>query len=281
MSTTTLSLETVTPMFLRGSDNRSVELRPPAFKALFRYWWRAASGVTDVKELREKEGELFGSTKRRSPMSVYISSHSVAQGQLGKRDYSPVPHKDRGFDIQGYSPNGRFNLVLTAPSLVDYERIAKLSFLLGGVGNRSRRGFGSIRNRDWNFENVNELRQSVYEVLDSVSPDGFQLNTNTIDVRFDISSLGFPAIQAIYFGEVLSSSNIDLLGKIGQATHDYKDKALGGIGPRMASPIHVRIQRVADQYVPIVTQLHSVFPNDRSPRNYKEKQLDFIKAVIA
>ena len=37
MNSTQLNLETVTPMFLRGYDKRTPELRPPPFKALFRY----------------------------------------------------------------------------------------------------------------------------------------------------------------------------------------------------------------------------------------------------
>lgn len=43
MLRTILNLETVTPMFLHGHDNKILELRPPPFKALFRYWWRAVS----------------------------------------------------------------------------------------------------------------------------------------------------------------------------------------------------------------------------------------------
>lgn len=43
MLKTILKLETVTTMFLHGYDNKILELRPPPFKALFRYWWRTVS----------------------------------------------------------------------------------------------------------------------------------------------------------------------------------------------------------------------------------------------
>ena len=272
---TTLNLEIVTPMFLRGTDNRTPELRPPAFKALFRYWWRAAVGETNVNTLREKEGDLFGSTKGRSPLSISIPG-SVA---LRSAEYPPLPHRDN-FRIQAFSPNGCFSLTLTAPELREYKKIAKLSFLLGGVGNRSRRGFSSIRYQNWGFQNIDELRNEVHQTLDQISPGIFQQNGGRIDKRATVNIPDYPIILNIYFGNTLSPNIDDLLRTIGWATHDHSNEALGGINPRMASPIHVRIQKVNSQFVPIVTQLHSVFP-DRSPAAYEERQQDFINAIIA
>jgi hypothetical protein len=48
----------------------------------------------------------------------------------------------------------------------------------------------------------------------------------------------------------------------------------------MASPIHVRIQKVGDQFVPIATQLNSVFP-DTAPHSYGLKQKAFITEILA
>lgn len=276
MNNTQLTLETVTPMFLRGSDNESVELRPPAFKALFRYWWRAAVVETNVNDLCKREGCLFGNTQSRSPLSVRISG--VAMPPSGQ--YAPLPHRRGGFTNQAYSPNRRFNITLMAPELYEYEKIAELGFLLGGVGNRSRRGFGSIRYQNWSFEDIQQLRHNVYHTLDAISPCKFQEIGNKIKVRPTIAIPNYPVILAIYFGNTLWNGVDDLLHAIGQATHDYSHRALGGIGPRMASPIHVRVQKVNDQFVPIATQLNSVFPNDAVPHNYEQRQQDFINAVI-
>ena len=274
MKTTRLNLEIVTPMFLRGSDNQTPELRPSAFKALFRYWWRAAVGETNVNTLREKEGDLFGNTKGRSPLSIRIPG-GVA---LPSGEYAPLPHRGN-FQSQAYNPNGRFNLTLTAPELTEYEKIAKLSFLIGGVGNRSRRGFGSIRYQNWEFQNIDELRNEVYQALDQISPRRFQENNGRIDKGPAVGIPDHPVILNIYFGNTLSASSDTLLRRIGQETHDYSHDALGGINPRMASPIHVRIQKVNGQFVPIVTQLHSVFP-DEPPANYNTIQQNFINAII-
>ena len=274
MANAQLKLETVTPMFLRGADNNSLELRPPAFKALFRYWWRAAIVETNLDTLRETEGDLFGSTKGRSPLSIRIRGGVVPQSD----EYAPLPHK-ANFQNQAYKPNEQFNLTLTAPVLSEYEKIVTLGFLLGGIGNRSRRGFGSIRDQNWNFQDIDALRNEVYQTLNHISPGGFRQSHGRIDKDPTVSIPDYPVILNIYFGNTLSDSTDKLLRKIGKATHNYQHEALGGINPRMASPIHVRIQKVSTQFVPIVTQLHSVFP-DTVPNDYEQKQLDFINAII-
>ncbi len=275
MAITHLNLEIVTPMFLRGYDNQTPELRPPPFKSLFRYWWRAAVGETNVNTLREQEGNLFGSTKGRSPLSIRIPGGATPPSG----EYAPLPHAPGRFQNQAFSPNGRFNLTLTAPDLREYEAIAKLSFLLGGVGNRSRRGFGSIRYQNWEFQNIDELRDEVFQTLDQISPQRFQQNNGRIEKNPMVNIPQYPVILNIYFGNELSVGIDTLLRRIGWATHRHRHNALGGINPRMASPIHIRIQKVNGQFVPIVTQLHSVFP-DGDPANYELHQQDFINAII-
>ena len=270
----TLNLEIVTPMFLRGSDNATLDLRPPAFKALFRYWWRAAVGESDIDTLRKTEGNLFGSTNGRSPLSIRIPGSAAPPSA----QYAPLPHR-ANFKSQAYSPNGRFNLTLTAPNLSEYKKIATLSFLLGGVGNRSRRGFGSIRYQNWNFQNINELQNEVYQALEGISPSRFQGTPHEIEVNPTVHLSNYPVIRAIYFGNTLSNDVEALLRRIGQAMHNHSHEALGGINPRMGSPIHVRIQKVDNQFVPIVTQLNSVFPG-APPADYKRIQQDFINAII-
>ncbi len=281
MESTQLKLETVTPMFLHGPDSEKLELRPPPFRALFRYWWRATVGEKDEDKLREREGNLFGNTKKRSPLSVCISG----SGPLpAADDRAPLPHS-RNFMRQAYLPNGRFNLTLAAPQLGQYEEIAEISFLLGGVGNRSRRGFGSIRYQSgWGFQTVTHLQEKVSQVLDRISPKRFHFHkeTNTIQINPAITLPDYPVIQAIHFA-INSVAKVDkLLLKIGQVTSTQRaarNDAVGSADPRMASPLVVRVHKIDNGFIPIVTQLHSVFPGP-IPANYKQKQQDFINAVI-
>ncbi len=133
MHTTELELETVTPMFLRGHDNRTPELRPPPFKALFRYWWRATRAITNSDDLREKEGEIFGNTGKRSSLQIRIPGST----QLKIGDYQPLPHHTGGwgcancsnedkpcrknYENKAYRPDEQFPIILTADNLTYYN----------------------------------------------------------------------------------------------------------------------------------------------------------------
>lgn len=259
MKMTLLNLETVTPMFLHGSDNDSLELRPPPFKALFRYWWRTVQDC-EADSLRDNEAKLFGSTKCKAPFSIRIPGTT----NLNSKKYKPLPHRtDNRFKRDSYNAGQSFKLYLITKDESDtstYKQIAKLGFLLGGVGNRSRRGFGSVREKGWNFIDVSALRNEVLATLNGVAGvDRFRISGPTIEStrhRFP----KYPVIRRIYFG--WPTGDVDsLLRKIGRATHDHKDDALGYAKgrQRLASPIHVRIQRVKAEYIPVVTQLHSIY----------------------
>ena len=294
MHETSLNLETVTPMFLRGFDNEQLELRPPPFKALFRYWWRTVQDYTVRTDLRDAEGGLFGNTNGRAPFSIRIPMGQLRGGELKKGNYRLLPHKSMEPTL-AYEKEQPFCLKLItrdAASAILYEEIAKLSFLLGGVGNRSRRGFGSICDVNWNFANVNDLRLEVCNTLNGVSGVArFRINPHfpigggaVQIIESTIPHANFPCypvIWRIYFGNPANDVGA-LLRNIGLATHHYSDPALGDFAPRMASPIHVRVQKVNNQFVPIVTQLNSVFPitSLHDPRTYQQKQLDFINAII-
>lgn len=280
MKMTQLNLETVTPMFLHGANTNKIELRPPPFKALFRYWWRTVQDC-EANSLRDKEAKLFGSTKCKAPFSIRISGTT----ELNEKKYKPLPHRtdNRGFKRDSYNAGQSFNLYLITKdesAISTYKQIVKLGFLLGGVGNRSRRGFGSVCEKSWNFIDVSDLRNEILATLNGVTGvDRFRINGPTIESTLHHFPK-YPVIRCIYFGE--PTGDVDsLLKKIGQATHNHKDDALGYAKgrQRLASPIHVRIQRVKSEYIPVVTQLHSSVTQLHS-RDLGPKQDKFIDAII-
>ncbi len=277
-----MNLETVTPMFLHGSSGDALELRPPPFKSLMRYWWRTVQDC-QTQPLREAEAKLFGSTDGKAPFSIRISGTTG----LTQVSYQPLPHRtDRrgSFHKDAYKAEQLFDVLLIAKNESEastYKQIAKLGFLLGGVGNRSRRGFGSIRETRWDFTDVSNLRSEILDTLNSVAnADRFRIKDQVIaPKRLAHFPPEYPVIQRIYLGNQPTDSVDSLLKKIGLATHEHKHNALGGINPRLASPIHVRIQKVGFQYVPVITQLHSIFPKYK-PEHFQQKQENFINTII-
>lgn len=171
-----LSLTFLTPAFVGGATPRQADpylpLRPSAVRGLLRTWfrmavaslfWPAGNSQSQADEfitiLRKVETECFGATDRRSPFSVSIDEAPPPQ---------PVPSPTSptsGLRYLGYGlfekgtptalPVGKqYRLSLRIRPGIDRKQQAMLEKLLaatvwlwthlGGMGARSRRGFGSM-----------------------------------------------------------------------------------------------------------------------------------------
>jgi len=146
-----LKVSTITPALINIKENKP-ELRPPSFRGMMRYWFRAACGAVignNLTELKTLEGLVFGSPERASSFSIQIP--------LGEdppiSDVELFPHKElrrervpRNCINAGHS----FSIVLKTSHTQNLNLLeaAKLSLqvglLLGNVGLRSRRGFGTM-----------------------------------------------------------------------------------------------------------------------------------------
>lgn len=171
-----IDLELLTPAFIGGAEARIVDkympLRPSTVRGMLRFWFRAGAAALlwprdssrdahkrAVDALREAETALFGDTERASPVVVL-----APEGGKIERISPPDPAEHPGVRYLGYglfddrniipealvTPPGH-SLKLTlglrralagAPELLGAT--AWLWTALGGIGARSRRGFGSI-----------------------------------------------------------------------------------------------------------------------------------------
>jgi len=167
----TLTLETVTPLFLAGADPRGApELRPPSFRGAMRYWLRAGLGGLGygLPAVRQREGLVFGSAgedgARASTIAVRLyplgdvlaepfQRDSRGRDDISGRDYLYwTAARTRDLPERRYiRPGQRFRLTLEDRSLGEAKEaflpaVASLWLLLqlGGVGSRSRRCGGSL-----------------------------------------------------------------------------------------------------------------------------------------
>ena len=156
-----LEVETVTPLFIAGADQRNIEnegIRAPSLRGAMRWWFRAAaggvefsSGTLNVKEIKEEEEKIWGATDKQSKVAVSISSIdtriSSLQGNRRGIKYLSYGSSDRPC----IEPGSRFRLnVHFKPSMSAEEKekvIATIWLLLslGNIGSKSRKGFGSLR----------------------------------------------------------------------------------------------------------------------------------------
>lgn len=150
--TLTVTLETVTPLFLGGAEPREKppELRPPAIRGALRYWLRAVLGGVigdrNLNDLHQLESMVFGSTEYGSPIQVRL------RGTLQSTDEKILPHKDgrQAGQRKAFKAGQGVELVMhqlrSADETVWHAACAALNLALtfGGVGLRSRRGLVRI-----------------------------------------------------------------------------------------------------------------------------------------
>ena len=178
MHSITFELETITPMFMAGADGEQFELRPPSLKGDLRFWWRAyywgktPKSVT-IDEIHTEEGKIFGTTAnggRKSGFALQIH-HQKLNPTMSKFPNHPISVVSRGksFPInileylaygtyvyqnkqnvftRQYLPAGQELTVTILPRPnVDENDIVKSFYFLtmcGGLGSKSRNGFGSV-----------------------------------------------------------------------------------------------------------------------------------------
>lgn len=155
-----------TPMFCAGANQDAAELRPASFKGVLRFWYRAlALGQCggDWKKVREAESRLFGSTStgqaqvllsmavlsavKEIPKLTKIEGGFAYLAGQGLTKYI----KDAGMVTQrsAIAPGARFvvTCLFRKHDDKDVEAVRNSLIavgLLGGLGARARRGFGSL-----------------------------------------------------------------------------------------------------------------------------------------
>jgi CRISPR-associated protein Cmr1 len=160
MKKVSVTLETITPLFLSGNDQTTVELRAASIRGQLRYWYRILLGGTLTgyypqperlgDEIHKREAEIFGTTDRGSRVLVRVRG---------------LPsHRETGFSFSGkfirylgyglenrkaFPPGQKFDLEISLwKSANEFESVIAATswatLCLGNLGARSRRGFGSL-----------------------------------------------------------------------------------------------------------------------------------------
>ncbi|QEP41825.1 type III-B CRISPR module RAMP protein Cmr1 [Ectothiorhodospiraceae bacterium BW-2] len=187
----------VTPMFIGDGDSHtsSPQLRPPSIKGALRFWWRALrwyslieyfgdDSEAALKELHSQEATLFGSAAdpndaRKGQSKVYLKLSE--QSKTGGTISDWPQNNDGGSGYIGYGldrtqesshryaiKQGEFTLQLILKNSVDEEQLQqlkdalKLWGMVGGLGSRSRRGFGSVAIQMLNGESCCFADENAY-----------------------------------------------------------------------------------------------------------------------
>jgi CRISPR-associated protein Cmr1 len=175
--TLTATYRIVTPLFLGDAEQKATGISPASVKGALRFWWRALmwgkiradlpDDAAALQCLHCQEGALFGSsadqgnaaaftlrvTPYTKPANITTPPKAGIQYLLGQGLY----HFNNGYLRPALSDNGTFDVTLhihpklEKQSQENYQEqqtqlvnTLMLFGLLGGLGSRARKGFGSL-----------------------------------------------------------------------------------------------------------------------------------------
>ncbi len=165
----TLRMQVTTPLFNGGvdpGDDGGVGVRVPSIRGALRFWFRALAGRAigpDLRGLARVERQVFGGTDAASPVKLRIPSQppvskpgrpDFVQGESGRWVVYLLGQglgdlKNRLVTRPYVAPTKTFDLQLRFTGDEGAAALAVASLWLlcayGGVGARTRRGFGGLR----------------------------------------------------------------------------------------------------------------------------------------
>lgn len=155
-----------TPLFMSGADQEQAELRVSSIKGAIRFWWRTLmysqfTGNTPeekIAAMKAMEDKLFGSTRVQSKILFSLHDETVppvrdlpeaknkTASALGMRYLGYGVLETDGTPNRDFIKNGKFTLRLLSKEPIEESIInaIKIFGLIGGLGSRSRKGYGSI-----------------------------------------------------------------------------------------------------------------------------------------
>lgn len=281
MNTLTFTCRTITPMFLSGADGHTPELRPSSIKGALRFWWRAMHNALGPSRLYDEEALIFGgmhSVKGAVRSQIVITTSVIEPADIGggkmlehKSEWaSPAIKPGRSFEVQLHFKEG---------SKVNEKYLKNLFLLfsiLGGLGKRCRRGFGSFEVTHINDQahTLFLTHRSICELLTDIVPNGFKDGPNYIkNIQHPHAESKYPFIECVEMGLV---DQDNLTKTIGAVTSDQKENygqdyefALGHARkPRFASPVFVSAISASRC---IITTLHTI-PREGVEASEKQRE---------
>lgn len=281
----------VTPMFCAGASPAHAELRTASFKGVLRFWWRALAWSRykgHLQSIQDQENLIFGAASvGQSRVSILpISNKKSASGfgyglRLGQNArYLAYGLLERDEDKKRGVLDPGFDLVVRARVRdcdgyqKDLLRDALLALgTLGGMGARSRKGFGSTSIRSLHFSG--KQQSFKVETLDELSRTITQVcSAHRLSGMPEYTGLSKEARHLLLSSD--GSNPLELLDKIGG---EFRE-AIRTVPPlqrvafglprkprndRRASPLFIHIHECGDTPVAVLSFLPARFLPEPKP----------------
>jgi CRISPR-associated protein Cmr1 len=318
-----IELEILTPMFCYG-NTKTAEFRVTELKSLMRSTFRELYYFENLNDMKEKESKLFGDIQHKSPIAFKIKYTKA----FGQEKECMLPHrtdeKDRRVAIQSCFTSEKTKYIkffMIAKNLNIYISLLLQASVIGSLGKRSRKGFGSFKVNSIKMED--EQNQKEYDKLIHSSPidllqKGISLESYKIrnvenkcdsQLNYAISkgNLNYPYVKNIRILKISQNMQyLNLIKNISELTHfrvfkksenDFTkgiDKAneidrtvlgnfKGQIIKRMrfAAPVHVSFWENNDCKYMIIKELNYDYIFDKLEESYKEIKKKYKRNIKA
>lgn len=312
------SCEVITPMFLYGADNNTPEFRIASFKGALRFWWRALHPELEIETMKEYEGKIFGNTDNKSNVLIKETGTKLIYDDESKMPMLPhkKDNKKESLITNCFPVGAIFEISLSLMKEVKIKETSNFNLeqlenlfitlaILGGLGKRTRRGFGSFKITKINNDEF-KMPNTLEEIINFLPKNKFKIENNNIIKRIETYNRNYPYIKNIQLGKV---PNEDINKAIINASHKVKEEeykragnvaiknndytyekgkrklnsqkysdfeaAIGDGKKKYASPIYVSVL----ENQPIITTLHHDAPSEIKSR-HTALQNEFINYLI-
>lgn len=301
MKTITLKCEIVTPMISKGSEKSKLEIRVPEIKSSMRYWYRSLCNIDCkdidnnmqfIKKLKFREGSLFGDTENQaSPLTIRLG-----KAEISERRCEVVGIKS---NMNTISPRSTFNMKLIhkneSPNIQIYKNILYIASILGGIGGRSRKGYGvfQINSQELCYRGLDikklcsiinkTFNTSVYTIGNSEYVEGVRV------IKRESPSFSYHYVKEIYIGKQMKDNQFKGKNEHWTSKLDPNDYRFNKRG-RYACPVYVSCIKSEDYVIPIITILNNTAQDEynnknvKSPKNIETSEngryTDYVKYII-
>lgn len=224
-----IELEVLTPMFSYG--NNQVEFRLTELKSLMRSAFREIYNFDDIKDMKEKEENLFGSTEKKSPV-CFFNKNSFTESFIDMKPMLPHKSKKEYPCIKaGYK---QIFYVICKNNKIDfYINLLLQSSVIGALGKRSRKGFGSFKINSVTIDKDSEkkyndlINKNPIELLRISTRNNNSKNEEMLQYDKFPKHFNYPYVNKINIIKIGSKSDqykkfdyMNLIEEISQLTHD-------------------------------------------------------------
>jgi len=313
-----LKCEVITPIFSYGANNSInafSELRPTSLKGLMRNTFRIVQQKVigekenETENLMDLENQLFGDAKEYASPLRLAFLFDREKLRKGQRKINFLFH-DKAKSNQNPNrfyifPGSKFEVRIgrrqykndDKPEITKdldwYRKLIELSLILGGLGQRSRKGRGRvfIKNSNQTVLKEGAMKKHIQCLLNEISlaeKPIYKLIGNKITTDSKKTN-NRPVIEEIEFGKLIPKTNDweqSFLENIDNASHEIQKKwgekkfTTGSSNQRFASSVMVGVAKVEKGFLPIYTYITPI-SNGRYEKkiNGKGEREEFVELI--